>query len=238
VPATRGESRGDQGADRLHEPALRPLPDLTVIENLHFYADIYGVPRRGAERKDRPPAGLQQPHAVQAAPGRQSLRRHEAEARPGLRADPHAARPLPRRADQRRRPGLAARFLAHPLPTARETASPSSSRPPTSTKPSAATAWASIHQGKLSPPARPTKRQAVMRRDPPGNPRTDPRRAAASLREQLPAGTVGPVRRSRARGDAPARRARHLERPSSQGPGSVASRRTIEPSLEDVFVSP
>ena len=39
-------------------------PDLTVIENIHFYADVYNEPRRGRRRKDRPAAGLQQPDAV------------------------------------------------------------------------------------------------------------------------------------------------------------------------------
>ncbi len=93
-------------------------PDLTVMENIDFYADIYSVPRKGRQRKDRPAAGLQQPDAVPAAAGRQPLRRDEAEARPGLRADPHAQGPVSRRADQRRRSGLAARLLADPLPAA------------------------------------------------------------------------------------------------------------------------
>ena len=60
-------------------------PDLTVMENIHFYADIYDVPRRGRPREDRAAAGLQQPGPVPAPPGGQSFRRHEAEAGPGLR---------------------------------------------------------------------------------------------------------------------------------------------------------
>ena len=40
-------------------------PDLTVMENLDFYADIYGVPRRERDAQDRPAAGLQQPGALQ-----------------------------------------------------------------------------------------------------------------------------------------------------------------------------
>ena len=77
---------------------------------------------------------------VSQAPGGQSFRRNEAEARTGLRADPHAARVAARRADQRRRPGFAARILGDALFAASARASPSSIRPPTSTRPSDAIA--------------------------------------------------------------------------------------------------
>ena len=92
--------------------------DLTVMENLDFYADIYNVPRKGRDERIERLLAFSNLAPFQTPPGGQPLRRHEAEARPGLHADPHAAGPLPRRADQRRRSRLAPRFLADPLSTA------------------------------------------------------------------------------------------------------------------------
>ena len=64
--------------------------DLTVDENIRFYADLFGV--GGSEREARATAadacGMSQ---FRSAPGRQAFRRDEAEARPGLRADSYAA---------------------------------------------------------------------------------------------------------------------------------------------------
>ena len=90
--------------------------DLTVMENLDFYADIYNVPRKGRGERSPTAAGFQQPYAVQAPPGGQPLRRDEAEAWAGLHADPHAAGAFLGRADQRRRSRLAARLLADSVP--------------------------------------------------------------------------------------------------------------------------
>ena len=88
----RPRGRGGQGRDRLHEPAVRALrrPDRDGEPRLlrrHLQRAAQG-PRRA----DRAAAGLQQPDALQAPPGGQPFRRNEAETRPGLHADPHAAR--------------------------------------------------------------------------------------------------------------------------------------------------
>ena len=60
--------------------------DLTVDENIRFYADLFGV-RRGARRRSRQlldAAGMER----FTTGWRATLRRDEAEARPDLRADP------------------------------------------------------------------------------------------------------------------------------------------------------
>ena len=64
--------------------------DLTVDENIRFYADLFGV--RKTERAARSEqllaaAGMSE---FRTASGRPALRRHEAEARAGLRADSSA----------------------------------------------------------------------------------------------------------------------------------------------------
>ena len=60
-------------------------PDLTVMENIEFYADIYNEPRTRPQAEDRAAAELQQPHGLQAAFGGQPFRRHETETGAGLR---------------------------------------------------------------------------------------------------------------------------------------------------------
>ena len=94
-------------------------PDLTVMENLNFYADIYNEPRKGRREKIDRLLGLQQPDAVSSGRLAGNLSGGmKQKLGPGLRPDPHAQGPLPRRADQRRRSRLAPRFLADSLPTA------------------------------------------------------------------------------------------------------------------------
>ena len=93
-------------------------PDLTVMENINFYADIYSEPRKGRREKiDRLLA------FSNLTPFRRRLAGNLSggmKQKLGLAcaADPHAQGPVPRRAHQRGRSRLAPRFLADSLPTA------------------------------------------------------------------------------------------------------------------------
>ena len=111
---SRGASRNDIG---YMSQRFGLYPDLTVTENIDFYADIYGVPRRGP-RREKVDRLLD---FSNLAPFRKRLAGNlsggmKQKLGPGLRAGPHAAGAFPRRADQRRRPRLAPRLLADPLP--------------------------------------------------------------------------------------------------------------------------
>jgi ribosome-dependent ATPase len=81
-------------------------------------------PRRGRAAPPHRRADAQhRPASVPRPPGRQAVRRHEAEARPVLRADPRSRPADPRRADHRRRSAVARAVLgsdrAHPRRAAR-----------------------------------------------------------------------------------------------------------------------
>ena len=65
-------------------------PDLTVAENLDFFMDIYGIAGEERRRRRERYLGIFEPAAVRGPPLRGSLRRHEAEAGPGLRASARA----------------------------------------------------------------------------------------------------------------------------------------------------
>ncbi len=115
--------------------------DLTVLENLSFYADLYRGAAGGAAGAARAALPLLEPGAVLRPARGQALRRHEAEARALLRPHPPAPAPAPRRAHLRRRPDLAPRPVAHRARDGRARQSPRSSAPPTWTRPSASTGW-------------------------------------------------------------------------------------------------
>ena len=84
-------------------------PDLSVYENLRFFASVFGttVEREASAHR----ADLQSARAVQRSARRRAVGRHEAEARALLRARAPARDPVPRRADHRRRRRVAARVL-------------------------------------------------------------------------------------------------------------------------------
>ena len=75
--------------------------DLTVDENIRFYADLFGVPK--AERVDRSAQLLQAAGMarISHALGGQAVWRNEAETLPGLRANSPAESHSARRADHR-----------------------------------------------------------------------------------------------------------------------------------------
>ena len=118
--------------------------DLTVLENLQFYAGVYEVPAgRGTEHgstKSCTWPGLTGPHQSL----HQGIIRRMAPA-PGarLRADPSAAAAVPGRAHQRCGPGGTARVLGPDLSACGARARPSSSPRTTWTRPNTATVWPS-----------------------------------------------------------------------------------------------
>ena len=93
-------------------------PDLTVMENLQFYADVYNEPRRGRREKIDRLLGFSNltPFKKRLAGNLSGGMKQKLGL--ALRLDPYAESPLSRRADQRRRSRVAARFLADPPPIA------------------------------------------------------------------------------------------------------------------------
>ena len=65
-------------------------PDLTVMENIDFYADIYDVPRKGREDKIDRLLSFSNLTPFKKRHGRQPFRRHETKTGTGLRLDSYA----------------------------------------------------------------------------------------------------------------------------------------------------
>ena len=216
-------------------------PDLTVMENIDFYADIYDVPRarRASEKIDRLLAFSNlTPFKQRLAGNLSGGMKQKLGLACALIHTPQGA--LPRRADQRRRSRLAPRFLADPLPAAagegddlRLHGLPRRGRALQPRRPDPPGAAAGLRH------ARPRCKHADAGHDPGDPHRAQPRQAAALLRERLPGASVGPVRRPGARGQ---RATADAEPAAGRGccrPAGIAllGIRPIEPSLEDVFVS-
>ena len=85
--------------------------DLTVSENIDFYADLYLVGKKEREVRFKRLMEFSRLSPFLGSARRQALRRHEAEAGARVRPDPHPRAAAPGRADQRRRPGIAAGIL-------------------------------------------------------------------------------------------------------------------------------
>ena len=85
--------------------------DLSVQENLDLYADLHGVPQDARRERYARLMEMTDLGRFTSAARRQALRRHEAEAGPGLHAGALAGAAAARRADRRRRPAVAARAV-------------------------------------------------------------------------------------------------------------------------------
>ena len=214
-------------------------PDLTVMENIDFYADIYSEPRRGRQEKiERLLAFSNLTPFKRRLAGNLSGGMKQ---KLGLAcALIHTPKVLfldePTNGVD---PGLAPRFLADPLPTAAgegddlrlhglsrrgRALQPRGPDPP---RPAAG-----LRHARRS--------EAADARHDPGNPRRRARgRPRPCSSERLPAGVGRAVRRPRARGEhaSPSGPPPRRKRRWPQAGLAVIGIRPIEPSLEDVFVS-
>ncbi len=241
VSAWRATPSAVKHRPRLHVAALRPLRRphgaRRTSTSTPTSTEVPAGRAAGAARAALP---LLEPRAVPGPAGRPALGRHEAEARALVRARPRAASAAARRADLRRRPGLAPRPLAH---RARD-------------------GGARRHRGRqhrlpgrgraLRPPGAAAPAARLLALDTPGAlqrglPRRAARRARRPARARRATSRSQPAGRARGprcsatgctspsttpRG-APAARRRRRCAP----PGVAASKRApLEPSLEDVFI--
>ena len=161
---TRARARRDPPASVSYMPQRFGLyEDLTVLGEPQSLCRSARRGRRRAATGLRAAAGLHRPGAVHRPAGRQALGRHEAEARPGLRPDPHAAAAAARRAQRGRRSRSRAASCGRWSTTWSTRASASSGARPISTRPSAAPTVLLLNEGQLlydGPPKELTARVA------------------------------------------------------------------------------
>jgi drug efflux transport system ATP-binding protein len=212
-------------------------PDLTVMENIHFYADIYGVPRRGREEKVERLLAFSNltPFKKRQAGNLSGGMTQKLGLACALVHTPrvlfldeptNGVDPLSRRDFWR---------ILYQLLHERVTIFVSTAYLDEAER---ANRVALMHHGKLLAMGTPEEVKQLMRGSILEIRSEEPRRATALLREQLGRASVGLF------GDRVHVVTSNLERTSAEAQQTLArgglkaeSLRTIEPSLEDVFVS-
>ncbi|GMW01628.1 MAG: hypothetical protein AMXMBFR84_27650 [Candidatus Hydrogenedentota bacterium] len=212
-------------------------PDLTVLENIHFYADIYSVPRRGREAKIEELLGFS---------NLTPFKKREAGRLSG---------------GMKQKLGLACALIHTPKVLFLD--EPTNGVDPVSRRDFwrilykllrqkvtifVSTAYLDeaercnriglIHQGRLLAVGTPDEVKQLMRGSILEVRCAEPRKAARSLQVHLPSGSVGLFGdRVHVVTSTPEKTSSELESILARDDIAVTSVRTIEPSLEDVFVS-
>ncbi len=121
---------------------LNLYPELSVDENIDFFADLRGVPAAAREERKARLLAMTRLDAFRARPMKQLSGGMKQKLGLGVHPHPRARADRARRADHRRGPAVAARLLA---PAARADAGAghdgAGRRPPTSTRPATSTGW-------------------------------------------------------------------------------------------------